>query len=257
MGTLSDRQIKEQMKNAYLVRNGDESQAAGACYELRLGNVYYDLTENNQRISVPKGGTVLIKPRHRVVLITHEELNLPNDTFARIISKGSLFSVGLSHVATYADPGFSGNLGIVTENTSERYIELLPLEPIAKADFTKLSEPADSTYVGQHGFKTEIWPIKTQLQKSFAEVADDERVNSEEAEANLILPSSTATTLRNIRKRQRWMDYTIAAALFLNALCISLVNFDFFSAIGGLLVTAGVGIYVGISKWYLDRGEGI
>ena len=120
MATLSDGEIKTDMQQGRLVRNGEPSQAAGACYELRLGDVYYDLTEDCRRFSVKENGTVLIKPGHRVVLITHEELVLDDDIFARVVSKGSLFSVGLSHVATYADPGFSGNLGIVTQNISDK-----------------------------------------------------------------------------------------------------------------------------------------
>jgi dCTP deaminase len=58
------------------------------------------------------------QPGHRVVLITHEELEIPPNIIARIINKGSLFSIGLSPVCTYADPGFTGNLGVVTPNTS-------------------------------------------------------------------------------------------------------------------------------------------
>jgi dCTP deaminase len=67
------------------------------------------------------------------VLITAEDLAIPDDILVRVVSKGSLFSIGLSPVATYADPGFTGNLGIVTENISDKYVELPQGEAIAKA----------------------------------------------------------------------------------------------------------------------------
>ena len=108
MSTLTDKEIRLAIENGHLVHDGELSQASGACYELRLGDVYYDLTEENRRISIPEGAFALIKPGHRVVLITYEELALSDDMFARIVCKGSLFSIGLSPVSTYADPGFRG-----------------------------------------------------------------------------------------------------------------------------------------------------
>jgi dCTP deaminase len=96
MTTLSDADIGAEMRLGRLIRNGDNQQLAGACYELRLGNVYYDLTESDLPIQVRPGQDILIKPGHRVVLITHEELEVPTDVLARIVSKGSLFSIGLS-----------------------------------------------------------------------------------------------------------------------------------------------------------------
>ena len=121
---LTDGEIAAEMVAGRLVRNGDPAQLGPACYELRMGRIYYDLTEGARRFDVGEGGKILIKPGHRVVLITQEELIIPPDIVARIINKGSLFSVGLSPVSTYADPGFPGNLGVVTQNISDKYIEL-------------------------------------------------------------------------------------------------------------------------------------
>ena len=253
MGTLSDSEIQLEMQQGRLVLDGLTSQAVGACYELRLGDVYYDLTESDQPISVSKDGTVLIKPGHRVVLITHEELVLPTDTFARIVCKGSLFSVGLSHVATYADPGFSGNLGIVTQNISDKYIELSHLEPIAKVDFTRLSAPVHSPYSGQHGFRTQIWPIKSQLQKTYSEVSTDTRVQTEEEEAYLLLPDATATMLRYLQRRQRNMDYIIVAALMMNAFFLLMITSDFVSAGLGFVGMLLANVLVGLANWFLKK----
>src|SRR5262249_44178036 len=152
------------------------------------------------------------------------ELIVRPDIIARIISKGSLFSVGLSPVCTYADPGFSGNLGVVTQNISDKYIELPVGEAIAKVDFSRLSKAVDRPYQGQHGYKTEIWPIKYHLQKTYTEVCQDPRVDSEKVEAYKLLPQATADLLRGMEKRQRFIDVAIVAAVIINAVLLCVIS---------------------------------
>jgi dCTP deaminase len=253
MTTLSDADISAEMALGRLIRNGDPGQVAGACYELRLGDVYYDLTESDRPIQVAKGENILIKPGHRVVLITQEELEVPHDVLTRVVSKGSLFSVGLSPVATYADPGFSGNLGIVTQNMGDKYILLPQLEPIAKADFTRLTGNAKHTYSGQHGFRTKIWPIKYQLQKSHSDVVGDPRVGTEKEEGYRLLPQATASVLRKLERRQVLTDAAILIAVILNATSVFMVGNklidNFQGLVGNLLTSVLVGVFMAYTKW--------
>lgn len=224
MTTLNDAEIRREVDAQRLILNAETSGLAGACYELRMGNVYYDLTEGGVRFALQAGEAVLVKPGHRVVLITAEEFDVPADILVRIVSKGSLFSVGLSPVATYADPGFKGNLGVVTENISDKYIELPQGEPIAKADFTRLSGPATKPYHGQHGFQAGIWPIKNHLQKVHADVATDRRVLSERDEALALLPAATRTIVRQIEKTQAWINFALGLAILVNAAALFAVG---------------------------------
>lgn len=207
MKTLADHEIEAAIARGELVLDADPEGCMGACYELRMGNVYYDLTEDEKRWAVPAGGTVLIKPGHRVVLITHERLALSAQIFARIVSKGSLFSVGLSAVATYADPGFHGRIGIVTQNISDKYIELPQLEPIAKVDFTVMETPARRPYRGQHGFETKIWPIQRHLQKTRHELTGDPRLGASVSAAPQMAPSG-GESLASLGRRQIDADRT-------------------------------------------------
>jgi dCTP deaminase len=255
MTTLSDSDIQDEMTHGRLVKNGIDRQVAGACYELRFGDVYYDLSESDRPIRLEPGQAALIKPGHRVVLITHEELDIPNHYLARVVSKGSLFSVGLSPVATYADPGFSGNLGIVTQNISDKYIELPQLEPIAKADFTRLSGEASHPYKGQHGFRTQIWPIKHQLQRTHAEVAHDHRVGTEKEEAYRLLPQATATVLRKLERRQMITDGAILVAVLLNATAVFLVGNNFLGSLQGLVGNLVASLIVTMVVFYANRRE--
>lgn len=253
MTTLTDEEIAIEIKNGWLVKNGDARKVSGACCELCLGNVYYDLTESDRPIQVAPGQNIMIKPGHRLVLITYEELNIPDDILARIVSKGSLFSIGLSPVATYADPGFSGNLGIVTQNIGDKYIVLPQLEPIAKADFTRLTKGVTQPYRGQHGFRTQIWPIKHQLQKSHAEVCNDPRVGSEKEEGYRLLPQVTASVLKKLERRQKITDAAIMLAVMLNAVAIFLVDnkwlSNFQGLVGNLLASMLVGLVVVYAKF--------
>jgi dCTP deaminase len=253
MTTLNDADIEAEMKHGRLIKNGDARQVAGACYELRLGDVYYDLTEGDRRIQVEPGQQILIKPGHRVVLITHEELSVPDDILTRIVSKGSLFTVGLSPVATYADPGFSGNLGIVTHNISDKYIVLPMLEPIAKADFTRLTGKAKRLYRGQHGFHTQIWPIKHQLQRTHADVAQDPRVETEKEEAYRLLPQATAIVLRSLERRQMITDIAILIAVLLNATAIFLVGNKLLDSFQGLVGNLIASVIVAFVVFYAKK----
>lgn len=255
MKTLTDAEIGSAISHGKLVLNGDVRQLSGASYELRMGNVYYDLTESDKPINVPMGGTILIKPGHRVVLITREALALPDDILGRVISKGSLFSVGLSPVATYADPGFSGNLGIVTQNISDKYIELPLDEAIAKIDFTELSGNVDKPYRGQHGFQTQIWPIKHQLQKSYAQVCADARVESEMAEAYKLLPDPTAKLLRRLEKRQKAVDVAIIIAVLLNAAALAAVSQQWLDAYLGVVGNLVATVVVLVAGQWIARKE--
>lgn len=253
MTTLNDTDIAAEMTHGRLIKGGDKGQLSGACYELRLGNVYYDLTESDHPITLTQGEDILIKPGHRVVLITHEELDVPDDVLTRIVSKGSLFSVGLSPVATYADPGFSGQIGIVTQNVSDKYILLPQLEPIAKADFTRLTGAVSKTYRGQHGFRTQIWPIKHQLQKTHTQVAGDPRVKTEKEEGYILLPQATANILRKLEKRQWFSDAAIIVAVVLNAIAVFLVGNNLIGNLQGLIGSLVASVIVGFVVFYGNR----
>ncbi len=254
MTTLSDVEIEACMAKGELVtRNKSTTQLGPACYELRMGNVYYDLTEGDKRIDVVPNGSILIKPGHRVVLITLEELAIPHNVIARVTSKGSLFSIGLSPVSTYADPGFKGNLGIVTQNLSEKFIELPIGESIAKVDFSTLSSDAKKPYCGQHGFQTQIWPIKHHLQKTYVDLKNDPRVESEDDESYKILPRATVNAIRKLAKKQRQIDWAILGTIFLNALVLMAVTekwFEISTAIWTNLISSAV---VAVFVWLRDK----
>ncbi len=255
MATLSDVEIKEKMKDNVLVVEGNPLHIGPACYELCMGSIYYDLTEDDRRIDVGESGTVLIKPGHRVVLITREELKIPTNIIGRVTSKGSLFSIGLSPVSTIADPGFEGNLGIVTQNFSDKYIEIPIGENIAKVDFSLLSSAAENSYQGQHGFKTQIWPIRHQLQKTYEEIKNDPRIESEEEEAFKILPQATVSVLKGLQRKQRMIDVSILFALIVNTMLLAALSSNFIDTIIAVVINLISASIVGAFMWFCRYKE--
>ncbi|GAA4035675.1 hypothetical protein GCM10022281_15120 [Sphingomonas rosea] len=252
MAVLNDNDIEAEIVAGRLVRNADLNRLNGACYELRLGDVYYDLTEDGARIELQPGQHALIKPGHRVVLITAEELETPSNVSVKVVSKGSLFSVGLSAVATYADPGFSGNLGIVTQNISDKYIELPQGEPIAKAEFCRLSGAATRLYAGQHGFQMGIWPIKTHLQKTHAQVTDDPRVQSEKQESLALLPKATRSVIRRLEINQQWTNIGLVIAIIINSLAIFLVQNKLIEGLTGVATSLVAAAIIAVGSLLLN-----
>jgi dCTP deaminase len=251
--TLSDGDLLKEISKNRLIKGADSSLCTGASYELRLSDVYYDLTESDHPIQVGAGEAILIKPGHHVVLITKESLDVPADLVGRVVCKGSLFSIGLSHVATYADPGFAGNLGIVTHNISDKFILLPQGEPIAKIDFTQLSSPAKNLYQGQHGFRTQIWPIKHHLQKTYEQVKDDRRMGTEREEAYRLLPKATAELLKKLDRRHRVLDAGILGVVVLNALAIFLVNQQMISQLQSLVSNLVASAIWVVAAFYVGR----
>ncbi|GAA1014371.1 hypothetical protein Aple_079660 [Acrocarpospora pleiomorpha] len=179
-GVLTDEDIIREASNGSLIaENFDKNNVKQACYELRASSIYYDLSakERRHRLSKPDDH-VLLKPYQLAVLITLESLDVPNDVICRILMKGRLFSLGLLPVNTYADPGFSGRLGIVIYNGSPNYVGIPQGSAIAKIEFERLSKPVRRAYAGQHGYQTEIWPIPTDMILTPDQIKRDPRIKS-------------------------------------------------------------------------------
>lgn len=218
MSNLNDKAILKEVSERKLLTDFDPRGIGPASYELRAGNIYYDLDEGTARLDAEKyGNQILIKPGHRVVIITAEEVNLPSDMIGRVFLKGTLFSIGLTPVSTVVDPGFSGNLGIVTHNISQKYIKLSVYDRIAKIEFTRLEEGAGKPYSGQHGYKTSIWPVRHDLTFDYASVQRDPRVRDEVTEGRHQLPRGVANELSRIQSRQNIVDFSLLGSFLVQS----------------------------------------
>lgn len=210
LGTLNDVQIKHFAETGLLISKGfNPDNIHQTCYELSASNIYYDQSNNFERIDINQSGYkyILIKPKQSVIIITSEELKIPYNCLGRILTKGKLFSIGLLPINTYADPGFIGNLGIIFHNSSTDYLKIFPGEPIAKIEFSILESNVETPYNGQHGYKTNIWPIPVEYKLTDEEISKDTRIQQTHQEIEKIYGkkySQVITRILAVEKKLIW-----------------------------------------------------
>lgn len=207
LGTLTDQDIREYANRGKLI-SGDfeESCVKQACYELRASNTYYHPIESDVKEIVPANEQyILLRPHQLVVIITKETLDVPADILGRILTKGSLFSLGVNAVNTYVDPGFKGRLGIVFQNQTTKYLKIPVNQPIAKIEFSKLHEAVKEPYHGQHGYDTEIWPIRRDFFVEEKELSERFDITDPLDEIGLLYGEPIERVLNRVLKFERRM----------------------------------------------------
>jgi dCTP deaminase len=161
-GILADFEIKGLCPSKLIINRYDPRCVRQTCYELCVGEIVwytYIREPESRKVSIKDQGGVYLPPKAYATIITREELKLPADCVGRIMTKGQLFSIGISAVSTYVDPGFSGPLGITLINHSSKPVFIPIGEPIAKIEFTKLSTAVKDPYKGPHLQAGSLWPI--------------------------------------------------------------------------------------------------
>jgi dCTP deaminase len=221
-GVLTDDDIRREADQGRLIaENFSPVNVRQACYELRAGDVYYELSGEKKRIVLKTPDDfVLLKPYQLAVIITLETLDMPADVIGRVLMKGKLFSLGLVPVNTYADPGFSGRLGIVIYNASPRYIRISQGEAIAKMEFERLHAPVRKPYTGQHGYQTEIWPIPDHMILPVEQARRDPRVADFGAELSRSFGDDFGRLVDRVFRYERVMFLSVLAYLGLATVII-------------------------------------
>lgn len=255
VGTLNDLDIQKLCIDGKLIsENFSAKHVKQACYELRASNVYYDISDSHKKCVVDNGGYIIIKPKQIVVILTHEELSLPNNILGRILTKGKLFSIGLLPVNTYADPGFQGKLGIVFSNISNNYLKIYPQEAIAKIEFNLLQNPVNKPYSGQHGYETGIWPIPTDFIMTEEEIKKDPRIKTISDEIELSYGKKFANVIKRIEKYERkFLLISILYLLITLILIAILEGTNWISTITTVMIGIGVNIIYGITAFLLTN----
>ncbi|MBN1362756.1 MAG: hypothetical protein JW993_19310 [Sedimentisphaerales bacterium] len=149
------------MSNLFRDGTADRSAIRHASYQLRLGDVvkvssgksndgewhHLDDFQQLRWQSDETGPFVEIAPHQVALLYTKEYVTLPDNMMAFIISRGLLFSLGLTPENTYADPGFQGTLYITIVNQSQGIIRLYKHMPLARMFVFRLAQPVGQSYV--------------------------------------------------------------------------------------------------------------
>jgi dCTP deaminase len=279
-GVLTDDEIQTLGAAGLLIVNGfDPQQVQQTCYELRVGKAAYFLSKQETRRKVQitddtgDEGTVLLKPRDVVTVITLEQVELPDFLIGRVFTKGTLFSVGINPVVTYVDPGFAGNLGITLVNNSNRVFKLRHGESICKVEFERLRKPVKQPYRGVHFFASETWPFQMEHLMPPRELTSEEIHDSELFEAEMdsagepfdLLAARVkflGDELARLARRTRFLVFVVIGGISLyliHLLAIWLMTryqlapeSTQASVIGGIIEAAG-GILGVVLAWYLAR----
>lgn len=251
VGTLNDEDIAYYCDKGLLIEdNFDRGRIRQACYELRCGDVYYDVSKNNQRFLLTKKDNLLLKPKQTLVVITMESLRLPADILGRILTKGVLFSIGILPVNTYADPGFSGRLGIVLHNLSNSYLKIAPGDPIAKIEFSRLLKPVTRAYEGQHGYQTEIWPIRTDMIMNKDEISKDERIGTPYEELERAYGTDLSTVIKRVFNYERKLLLFAGIYFLLMILLIGVIaKTEWLSTTVSVIIGVGANIITNLIIW--------
>jgi dCTP deaminase len=168
---LSDRDIKEELKNEWLVVTPTSLEfIQPASLEVRLDKTFQVFYTDPRRkidpsmqqdyltypVTVSKGGPFVLNPGMFVLASTYERVKLPDDIAARLEGKSSLGRIGLLTHATagFIDPGFEGHITLELTNLCRQPIYLWPGMKIGQLCFFRLSSPSDRPYgsigVGSH-----------------------------------------------------------------------------------------------------------
>lgn len=248
-GILTDSDIRELCsQNLLIKKNFNPVNVKQTCYELRASEIVwytYRKEPEARREKVEEG--IHIPPNTYATILTLEELEIPDDCVARIMTKGQLFSIGLSSVNTYADPGFSGKLGITFINHSNKNIFIPIGEPIAKIEFDKLKQKVASPYRGRHIDAQNLWPIYDRLFK----IPNDQKNKIPEGfKGQWIIDLE-----ENVRSLKRWNKFysIFLVPLSITMLLFWILNWDIIlDNTRALIISSSISGSVPILKFFSD-----
>ncbi len=213
-GLLADDDILAAVNNNLLISEDfDNKQLDGCCYEFRVGDISYTYDYEKKQTSQRKQASHTINPFETLTIVTMEKVNLDQEHFLLLFSKGSLFSMGLTPVCTAADPGFRGRLGITMTNLSARPIHFEKGISFVKGCFFRLKAKASSPYVGQHGDATMSWPYPSQFH------ADPVDYHSLEAKCWKSLPRPLRNIISKVIRIEKYLK--ILGMLFVFLLIVN------------------------------------
>ena len=101
-----------------------------------------------------------IQPQEQRIIFTDLAVSAPKGYYVQLMSKSGLtVSYELEVKAGVIDPDFTGNLGVVLRNNSNKYFKCAAGDPIAQLLFIKIATPTlvqvpvlAKTQCGEHGF---------------------------------------------------------------------------------------------------------
>jgi dCTP deaminase len=255
MTTITDYEIKKQVADGKLISSDFSSDCLKqCCYEIRSSNTFHIIGRDVEKVTIDDGSDFILRAHEKAVFISFEKFNIPPDYLGRILTKGVLFSLGISAVNTYADPGFRGHLGITLHNTSPYDIKFPFRSPIAKIEFEKLDRSVEEPYAGQHGYSLGLWPFPKDRIVTHAKGQSIEAISSH---LTRVMGSGTGDLYLQLKRVQRNFALVIFIGLIFNAVILGLFHGETISSTSSVIVSSIITncIFLALS-WWIGKEHG-
>jgi len=143
---VSGEVLKEKVRNAELIEQGDEYNCKGLKYDLVFSGRYLKAKIGSpaeyQDIPITeRSDLAVIKPGEVIFVITEEIFNLPQNYYAQLTPKRSMGELGINvNGALFVDPGYNGKLIFGLYNFSSEDFVLQPNKTFASAVIYELED---------------------------------------------------------------------------------------------------------------------
>ncbi len=158
MAFWSSEKLKQKLKEANLVTPYDEDRIKHGSYELSVGPEAFITSEaSGKKQNIEPGAQIVIPSGQFGLMLTEENVNIPNDTIGFISIRASVKFRGLVNVSGFhVDPGFSGRLKFSVYNAGSQNIVLSRNQRVFLIWFSDLDQQTSDTYSGEHSSQQSI-----------------------------------------------------------------------------------------------------
>jgi len=158
MAFWSSKTVLRRVENEKLIIPFVQSRVKHGAYELTMGSeTFVTSADDSTKLPLAEGQQVMIPAGQFALLITEEEVAIPDDAIGLISIKAGIKFRGLVNVSGFhVDPGFIGKLKFSVYNAGSQAIILARRQPVFLLWFCKLDEKTDDLYKGDHAKQAEI-----------------------------------------------------------------------------------------------------
>ncbi len=171
MTVLSDKWIKEMVKNHNMIAPFEDKQVRGNKisyglssfgYDARVSNEFKIFTNINSEVIDPKNfkqnnfiskntNECVIPPNSFVLSSTIEYFKIPNNVMVICLGKSTYARCGIIVNVTPLEPGWEGHVTLEFSNTTPLPAKVYANEGVAQFVFLKGNEKPDVTYADRNG----------------------------------------------------------------------------------------------------------
>ena len=162
MGILVDWQIEEFCQKQELITPFSRKQLQPASYDVRIQNVIKQQSDKADHVFLDRELPVALEPNEFILAAIQEKIMLPDDMTAQFYLKSSRAREGYEHaLATWADPGYEGNMTLELKNNSRNPLTIPRDLMIGQLVFQRTEAPCRTSYAKKGRYMNDVGPTKS------------------------------------------------------------------------------------------------